>query len=72
MIDRIEELRSEAQQAIAGARPAARQLEELRVRYLGRKAELPRLLREVADRSSRRSGPQSARRPTRPARRSRR
>ena len=47
MIDRIEELRSEAQQAIAGA-ASSEALEELRVRYLGRKAELPRLLREVA------------------------
>ncbi len=47
MIDRIEELRTEAQQAIAGA-GSSEALEELRVRYLGRKAELPRLLREVA------------------------
>jgi phenylalanyl-tRNA synthetase alpha chain len=47
MIDRIEELRSEARQAIAGA-ASSEALEELRVRYLGRKAELPRLLREVA------------------------
>ena len=40
MIDRIEELRAEAEAAIAGAAGSA-ELEELRVRYLGRKAELP-------------------------------
>jgi phenylalanyl-tRNA synthetase alpha chain len=48
MIDRIGELRSEAEQAIAGAL-SSEQLAELRVRYLGRKAELPRMLREVAN-----------------------
>jgi phenylalanyl-tRNA synthetase alpha chain len=47
MIERIEELRSEAQTAIAGA-ASSEALEELRVHYLGRKAELPRLLRGVA------------------------
>jgi phenylalanyl-tRNA synthetase alpha chain len=47
MIDRIEELRSEAEQAI-GAAASSAALEELRVRYLGRKAELPQMLREVA------------------------
>ncbi len=46
MIDRIEQLRGEAQQAIAGA-TSSEALEELRVRYLGRKAELPQLLREI-------------------------
>src|SRR5271166_5185368 len=46
MIERIEELRAEAREAVAGA--ATREaLEELRVRYLGRKAELPMLLRDV-------------------------
>jgi phenylalanyl-tRNA synthetase alpha chain len=47
MIERIEQLRAEAEAAIASA-SASEQLEELRVRYLGRKAELPRLLRGVA------------------------
>jgi phenylalanyl-tRNA synthetase alpha chain len=47
MSDRIEQLRAEAEAAIAAAGDSAT-LEELRVRYLGRKAELPRLLREVA------------------------
>jgi phenylalanyl-tRNA synthetase alpha chain len=47
MIERIEDLRREAQTAIAGA-ASSEALEQLRVRYLGRKAELPRLLRGVA------------------------
>jgi phenylalanyl-tRNA synthetase alpha chain len=47
MIDRITELQGEAESAIAGARSSA-ELEELRVRFLGRKAELPQLLRGVA------------------------
>jgi phenylalanyl-tRNA synthetase alpha chain len=47
MIERIEELRAEAQTAIAGA-GSSDALEELRVKYLGRKAELPQLLRGVA------------------------
>ena len=48
MIERIDELRSEAEAAIAttDSTPA---LEDLRVRYLGRKAELPNLLRGVAE-----------------------
>jgi phenylalanyl-tRNA synthetase alpha chain len=45
--DRIEQLAREAQAAAAAARSSA-EIEELRVRYLGRKAELPNLLREVA------------------------
>jgi phenylalanyl-tRNA synthetase alpha chain len=48
MIERIDQLRSEAEAAIAAARSTAA-LEELRVRYLGRKAELPNLLRGVAE-----------------------
>jgi phenylalanyl-tRNA synthetase alpha chain len=48
MTDRIAELRAEAEAAIAAA-PDTAALEELRVRYLGRKAELPRMLREVAE-----------------------
>jgi phenylalanyl-tRNA synthetase alpha chain len=47
MIDRIGELRAQAQEAIAQA-GSSEALGELRVRYLGRKAELPQLLREVA------------------------
>ncbi len=47
MIDRIQELQREADSAIAAAASSA-ELEELRVRYLGRKAELPQLLRGVA------------------------
>jgi phenylalanyl-tRNA synthetase alpha chain len=48
MIERIDQLRSEAESAIAAA-PSTAALEELRVRYLGRKAELPNLLRGVAE-----------------------
>jgi phenylalanyl-tRNA synthetase alpha chain len=47
MTDRIEQLRAEAETAISSA-PDTAALEELRVRYLGRKAELPQMLREVA------------------------
>jgi phenylalanyl-tRNA synthetase alpha chain len=47
MIDRIEELRVAAEGEISEASSTAA-LEELRVRYLGRKAELPQMLREVA------------------------
>jgi phenylalanyl-tRNA synthetase alpha chain len=48
MIERIEELRAEAQAAIARA-ASTETLEDLRVRYLGRKAELPLMLRGVAE-----------------------
>ena len=47
MLDRIAELREQGEAAVAGA-PSSAALEELRVRYLGRKAELPNLLRGVA------------------------
>jgi phenylalanyl-tRNA synthetase alpha chain len=47
MIDRIQQLQGEAEGGIAAAGSSA-ELEELRVRYLGRKAELPQLLRGVA------------------------
>ncbi len=47
MIDRITELRGEAEAAIA-AGSSSDALEELRVRYLGRKAELPQMLRVLA------------------------
>jgi phenylalanyl-tRNA synthetase alpha chain len=56
MIDRIQELRGEAERAIAAASSSA-QLEELRVRYLGRKAELPQLLRGVAELAPEQRGP---------------
>lgn len=48
MIEQIESLRSEALAAIAGA-PRSSELEALRVRYLGRKATLPLLLRQVRE-----------------------
>src|SRR5271156_5863101 len=48
VVDRIAELRAEAEAAIAAAASSS-ELEELRVRYLGRKAELPQLLRGVAE-----------------------
>src|ERR1700732_1155820 len=47
MTERIDQLRDEAETAI-GAAGDTSMLEELRVRYLGRKAELPKMLREVA------------------------
>jgi phenylalanyl-tRNA synthetase alpha chain len=47
MIDRIQALRGEAASAIADAASSV-ELEQLRVRYLGRKAELPQMLRGVA------------------------
>jgi phenylalanyl-tRNA synthetase alpha chain len=47
MLERIADIKQEAEQAIAGA-GSAQALEEVRVRYLGRKAELPNLLRNVA------------------------
>jgi phenylalanyl-tRNA synthetase alpha chain len=47
MIERIDELRSQAEVEIASA-ASAEALEGLRVRHLGRKAELPQLLRGVA------------------------
>jgi phenylalanyl-tRNA synthetase alpha chain len=47
MIERIEQLRSEADAQIAAA-ASGDELEQLRVRYLGRRAELPQLLRGVA------------------------
>jgi phenylalanyl-tRNA synthetase alpha chain len=47
MIERIEQLRAEAEGKIAQA-ATSEALEELRVGYLGRKAELPQLLRGVA------------------------
>jgi phenylalanyl-tRNA synthetase alpha chain len=48
MLERIEEIREQAAAAIAAAESSAA-LEELRVRYLGRKAELTAILRGIAD-----------------------
>jgi phenylalanyl-tRNA synthetase alpha chain len=48
MLERIEEIRGEAASAI-GAADSSAALEELRVRYLGRKAELTTILRGIAD-----------------------
>ncbi|MDQ3092877.1 MAG: phenylalanine--tRNA ligase subunit alpha [Actinomycetota bacterium] len=48
MIERIESLRAEGERAVAQAATTVA-LEEVRVRYLGRRAELPNLLRGVAD-----------------------
>src|ERR1700749_539776 len=44
--DRISALRAEGEAAVAAA-PSTAELEEVRVRFLGRKAELPNLLRNV-------------------------
>jgi phenylalanyl-tRNA synthetase alpha chain len=46
MTERVAQIRQEAESALAGA-SSSQELEELRVRYLGRRAELPQLLREV-------------------------
>jgi phenylalanyl-tRNA synthetase alpha chain len=48
MLERIEEIEGEAGAAIEAA-PGTAELEELRVRYLGRKAELTTILRGIAD-----------------------
>jgi phenylalanyl-tRNA synthetase alpha chain len=47
VIERIEAVRAEARQAVSAA-SGGDELEQLRVRYLGRKAELPMMLRQVA------------------------
>jgi phenylalanyl-tRNA synthetase alpha chain len=48
MMERIDQLRAEVEAAVAGAGSGA-ELEELRIRFLGRKAELPQLLRGVRE-----------------------
>src|SRR5438067_806907 len=48
MTERIEQIRREGEQAISNATDT-QTLENVRVRYLGRKAELPNLLRNVAE-----------------------
>ena len=47
MIERVAEIQTQAEAEITAASSSAA-LEELRVQYLGRKAELPQLLRDVA------------------------
>jgi phenylalanyl-tRNA synthetase alpha chain len=56
MVDRIEQIRAEAEAAIAAAVSAA-ELEELRIRYLGRKAELPAILSGIGDLDPAERGP---------------
>ena len=56
MTERIAELRAEAEAAVAAAGTSA-ELEELRVRYLGRKAELPNILRGIASLAPHERGP---------------
>src|SRR5436190_21827125 len=56
MMERIQELRAEGESAVAAAGSAA-ELEELRIRFLGRKAELPQLLRGVRDLPTEERGP---------------
>jgi phenylalanyl-tRNA synthetase alpha chain len=47
MVERIEQINKEAEAAIAGA-STTDELEELRIRFLGRKAELPNILRGIS------------------------
>jgi len=53
---RLSEIRGEAESAIAGA-PTTAELEELRVRYLGRKSELTGMLRSIGDLAPEQRGP---------------
>src|SRR5919108_6225513 len=48
MTDRIAQIRTEAENAITAANDT-QTLESVRIHYLGRKAELPNLLRSVAE-----------------------
>jgi phenylalanyl-tRNA synthetase alpha chain len=56
MLDRIAQIRSEAEEAVATASSVA-ELEELRVRHLGRKAELTGILRGIAELPEAERGP---------------
>jgi phenylalanyl-tRNA synthetase alpha chain len=56
MLERIEKIREEAKAAIDAASGTA-ELEELRVRYLGRKAELTTILRGIAELPEEERGP---------------
>jgi phenylalanyl-tRNA synthetase alpha chain len=56
MVEKIEKIRQEAAEAIGSASTTA-ELEELRVRYLGRKAELTQILRGISDLPADERGP---------------
>src|SRR3954471_3142248 len=56
MSDRLDQLRSEAEAAIAQA-TSAQDLEDLRVKYLGRKSELTGVLRSIATLPPEQRGP---------------
>ena len=56
MLEQIEKIRVEATEAIVGASSSA-ELEELRVKYLGRKAELTQILRGIAQLPPEERGP---------------
>jgi len=56
MTSRIDEIRADGEQAIAAAQDTAT-LEDVRIQYLGRKAELPNLLRNVAQLPAAERGP---------------
>ena len=56
MVERIDELRAEAETAIAQA-PGGAELDELRVRYLGRKSELTSILRGIGELPADQRGP---------------
>jgi phenylalanyl-tRNA synthetase alpha chain len=56
MVERIQQIQSEASDAIAKASGTA-ELEQLRVRYLGRKAELTGILRSIAELPAEERGP---------------
>jgi phenylalanyl-tRNA synthetase alpha chain len=56
MIERIAQLRAQAEAAIAGASSSA-ELEQLRVRFVGRKAELPNMLRAIGSLPAQERGP---------------
>ena len=53
---KIDELRAQAEAAI-GSAPGAEELEELRVRFLGRKAELTQILRGIGELPAEQRGP---------------
>src|SRR3954467_12013416 len=54
--ERLQELRREGEAAIAAAGSSA-ELEELRVRYLGRRAELTQILRSIGELPPEQRGP---------------
>src|SRR5687767_10458750 len=56
MVDRIEQIEKEAGNAIAAA-SSTTELEEIRVRFLGRKAELTGILRGISELPAEERGP---------------